>query len=408
MKPLHIILLATIVILTSCTDQKVNMNTTINEDGTCSRELWFRTNSASLLNPAEAEGTYIQGILDNDVWSKQCELKSSDRISPYPMPQALYDSLNAEIEQVKARQVQSDTLTNKDLRSIADTVQIHAHRNFSTVQEMASALPICLNGQPVKSTAQLTKQFRWFYTYYTYTESFESIAPQFAIPLSTYMSDEAAEYWLTGKPDIFKGNSGMEMKEYQDEMEQKFYRFINVNLVNDALDLLAAGYDSIGNVPLSREEFMAKKQSIIDKADELTGSPIDFDHNKFLTEQLGSDVYVKALEGSALYTQWEQRQSFYLAMLMLDVDYQLTMPGGIIEINDCSDGLFRDGELHYRLTGLRLLSQSYSIQATSKGKNDWAFVLTYLLILAAIGLSLYFSPLGRRFRNSEVTSANYR
>jgi len=398
MKSLHIILLATIVSLTSCKDQKVNMNTTINEDGTCSRELWFHTDNRSLVNPIETEDSFVQGILSDDSWSKQCEVKSSDRISPYPMPQALYDSLDAEIEQLKALQTYSDTLTNSDLRNVADTVQIHAKRNFATVEEMASTLPIHIAGQQVKSTAQLTKQFRWFYTYYTYTESFESIAPQFAIPLSNYMSDEAAEHWLTGKPDILKGYSGMEMKEYQDEMEQKFYRFINANLLNDALDILAANYNSIPDAPISREEFVAKKQSIIDKADELSGSPLDFDHGKFLIEQLGSDVYVKALDGSSLKKQWEQRQSLYLAMLMLDVDYQLTMPGSIVEINDCGDGLFRDGELHYRLTGLRLLSPSYSIQATSKGKNDWAFVLTYLLILAAIGLSLYFSPLGRRFR----------
>lgn len=398
MKSLHIILLATIVSLTSCKDQKVNMNTTINEDGTCSRELWFHTDNRSLVNPIETEDSFVQGILSDDSWSKQCEVKGSDRISPYPMPQALYDSLDAEIEQLKALQTYSDTLTNSDLRNVADTVQIHAKRNFATVEEMASALPIYIAGQQVKSTAQLTKQFRWFYTYYTFTESFESIAPQFAIPLSNYMSDEAAEHWLTGKPDILKGYSGMEMKEYQDEMEQKFYRFINANLLNDALDILAANYNSIPDAPISREEFVAKKQSIIDKADEQSGSPLDFDHGKFLIEQLGSDVYVKALDGSSLKKQWEQRQSFYLSMLMLDVDYQLTMPGGIIEINDCGDGLFRNGELHYRLTGLRLLSPSYSIQATSKGKNVWAFVLTYLLIIAAIGLSLYFSPLGRRFR----------
>ena len=75
---------------------------------------------------------------------------------------------------------------------------------------------------------------------------------------------------------------------------------------------------------------------------------------------------------------------------MLDVDYQLTMPGGIIEVLKCGDGVFRDGELHYRLNGMRLLAPNYTIRATSSGKNNWALYLSLLIVLLAVGSVICF------------------
>ena len=266
---------------------------------------------------------------------------------------------------------------------------------------MAEAMPLQVAGQQVKSKAKLEKQFRWFYTDYIYTETFESIAPTFVIPLTNYMEKDMADFWLTGTPDVMKGYSGLEMKDYLDSMEDAYMHFVNANILNDLMDVLAEHYDDITKAPVSKEEFLASKSELIERADKMSTDVLNSEPEKLLAETFKTEAYNQALkEDSVISEAWEQRQNVYVSLLMLDVDYQLTMPGGIIEIYKCGDGVFRDGELHYRLNGMRLLAPCYTIKATSSGKNNWALYLSLAIVLMAIGLGIYMVLRGRARKNS--------
>jgi hypothetical protein len=62
------------------------------------------------------------------------------------------------------------------------------------------------------------------------------------------------------------------------------------------------------------------------------------------------------------------------------------MPG---KVRDAGMGLY-DGEvIHYKLTGDRLIPGSYTITATSRVTNIWAFVVTLLVIAIAVGSFFY-------------------
>lgn len=332
--------------LTACESEHISMNTIINEDGTCAREIRFKTDSATLAQGHMGEESNIMGILDDDRW--------------------LYE--------------------------IYDTTWVWAQRDFVSLDEMTQSVPLQIAGKQIRSTATLEKRFRWFYTDYVYTETFESIAPLFKVPLSKYMNDETAAYWLTGSPDILKGYSGMERKDYLDKMEDQFTHFVNANLINDVMDVLALHYDSIPNPPVDKETFLARKDTLIELSERGTKGTADFDVEKMLNEFFGTNTYTQVLkEHPIISPAWEQRQAVYVSALMLDVDYQLTLPGGIIEINECGEGTFRDGELHYRLSGMRLLAPHYTIRCVSSGKNNWALFVSFAigifaLVLCGMGL----------------------
>ncbi len=329
--------------LTACESEHIGMNTIIREDGSCSRVVTFKADSVTLAQGHVGEQSNILGILDQDIW--QCE--------------------------------------------IYDTTWVRAQRDFATLDQMASALPLQIAGQQIRSKASLEKRFRWFYTDYIFTETFESIAPLFKVPLSKYMDEEMAAYWLTGTPDVFKGYSGMERKDYLDEMEQRFICYVNANTLNDVIDVLSEHYDSISNPPVDKATFIARKDTLIELAGKDKKSFQDFDVERMLAEFFGTEVYTQALKENPTIAQaWEQRQEVYISTLLLDVDYQLTMPGGIIEIYECGDGVFRDGELHYRLNGLRLLMPDYTIRATSSGKNNWALCVSFAIGILAIVLCI--------------------
>jgi hypothetical protein len=351
------LLLSTILLtaLTACESGHIDMNTIIYADGTCRREICFKADSVALANGSISAHSNVLDILNDNSWTYE----------------------------------------------VQDTSWVKAYRDFSSPDEMAEAMPLQVAGQQVKSKAKLEKQFRWFYTDYIYTETFESIAPTFVIPLTNYMEKDMADFWLTGTPDVMKGYSGLEMKDYLDSMEDAYMHFVNANILNDLMDVLAEHYNDITKAPVSKEEFLASKSELIEQADKMSTDVLNFEPEKLLVETFKTEAYNQALkEDSVISEAWEQRQNVYVSLLMLDVDYQLTMPGGIIEIYKCGDGVFRDGELHYRLNGMRLLAPCYTIKATSSGKNNWALYLSLAIILLAIGLCIYMVLHGRACKNS--------
>ena len=345
-------LLSTILLtaLTACENGHIDMNTIIHADGTCRREICFKADSTALANGSINAHSNVLDILNDNGWTYE----------------------------------------------VRDTLRVKAYRDFSSPDEMAEAMPLQVAGQQVKSKAKFEKQFRWFYTDYIYTETFESIAPTFVIPLTNYMEKDMADFWLTGTPDVMKGYSGLEMKDYLDSMEDAYMHFVNANILNDLMDVLAEHYDGITKTPVSKEEFLASKSELIDRADKMSTDVLNFDPEKLLAETFKTEAYNQALkEDSVISEAWEQRQNVYVSLVMLDVDYQLTMPGGIIEVLKCGDGVFRDGELHYRLNGMRLLAPNYTIRATSSGKNNWALYLSLLIVLLAVGSVICFLFKGR-------------
>ena len=351
------LLLSTILLtaLTACESGHIDMNTIIHADGTCRREICFKADSAALANGSINAHSNVLDILNDNNWTYE----------------------------------------------VQDTSWVKAYRDFSSPDEMAEAMPLQVAGQQVKSKAKLEKQFRWFYTDYIYTETFESIAPTFVIPLTNYMEKDMADFWLTGTPDVMKGYSGLEMKDYLDSMEDAYMHFVNANILNDLMDVLAEHYNDITKAPVSKEEFLASKSELIEQADKTSTDVLNFEPEKLLAETFKTEAYNQALKDAPVISEaWEQRQNVYVSLLMLDVDYQLTMPGGIIEIYKCGDGVFRDGELHYRLNGMRLLAPCYTIKATSSGKNNWALYLSLAIILLAIGLCIYMVLHGRACKNS--------
>ena len=350
-------LLSTILLtaLTACENGHIDMNTIIHADGTCRREICFKADSAALANGSINAHSNVLDILNDNDWKYE----------------------------------------------VQDTLWVKAYRDFSSPDEMAEAMPLQVAGQQVKSKAKLEKQFRWFYTDYIYTETFESIAPTFVIPLTNYMEKDMADFWLTGTPDVMKGYSGLEMKDYLDSMEDAYMHFVNANILNDLMDVLAEHYDDITKAPVSKEEFLASKSELIEQADKMSTDVLNFEPEKLLVETFKTEAYNQMLKDDPVISEaWEQRQNVYVSLLMLDVDYQLTMPGGIIEIYKCGDGVFRDGELHYRLNGMRLLAPCYIIKATSSGKNNWALYLSLAIVFLAIGLCIYMVFRGRARKNS--------
>ena len=76
----------------------------------------------------------------------------------------------------------------------------------------------------------------------------------------------------------------------------------------------------------------------------------------------------------------------YDQLLSFGSPYDLVMPG---TVTDAGTGEY-DGEvIHYQLGGERMIPGPYTISATSRVTNLWAFIVTSIVVLLALGSFFY-------------------
>ena len=78
----------------------------------------------------------------------------------------------------------------------------------------------------------------------------------------------------------------------------------------------------------------------------------------------------------------------FVDLYYLITPYSLKMPGHVVETGR---GTLQDGVINYRFAGKFLLAGDYTITATSRVTNVWAFILSGLIVLLALASLLYRS-----------------
>ena len=370
-----IIVAALMLLITSCNNKDERMLTVINPDGTCSREMSFHPYSSDVMAPLSAP-IENNGLHFSPDWQRTWTVVGDSLHHPCPMTEAQWDSLRLVFPK----------------QNISQKVLMHTSRNFQNVSEMSDSLTTSVVRHLFKATASLDKHFKWFYTDYVYHETFTitDIKQIFPVALDRFVSADTASYWFTGQPNLAEGLTGAEQKELLDEIEANVSHWFNACTFTSVCSIIAHYYDQIKNPPATREQFLANCDSII------TSSAVrsmdlfnDIDQvKKILSDYYHSDAYTPILSDSARH--WDKKlekqykQYEYLMMMAPTLDY--VMPGQVI---DAGDGKIEGNVVHYRFSGERLIPHPFDVAITSRVTHVWAYVITLLVILLAIGSFVY-------------------
>lgn len=368
-----VIVAAALLLMTSCRDNDSRMLTIINEDGTCSREFSFHPYPNSVMaQPNEAIEN--DGLHFGAGWERTWSVVGDSVRRPCPLTQEQWDSL----QQVFPKQV------------VKSKILMHSKRNFQNVSEMSDSLSSAVR-HLFKATASLDKHFKWFYTDCVYQETLAitDIEQIFSIPLDRFVSADTASYWFTGKPNLSAGLTGAEQKELLDDIEAKISHWFNACTMSFVYAQASLRYDEVKNPPVSKEQFLALKDSIVMSSAVRNMSLFDdiSQVSQIIKDFYRSDAYTPLFSDSK---EWERildkkyKSYEYLMMMAPQLDY--VMPGKVI---DAGDGEVEGNVIHYKFSGERLIPHSYTITATSRVTNIWAFVVTFLIVLIAIG-SFFF------------------
>ena len=349
------------MLLTSCYQPDVLMHTTINgkwephsvNGSGCIREITY-----SNVMSQEMRDSLWAG--DNLKWS-------------YPLPECLnIDAFGG---------------THTDIGE-GDTVTTKFYMLFDTVEEMCEQTPLQLNGVRLRSNAKLDKRFRWFYTEYTFTETFYCVSDTFKLPATNYADKAEISYWFTGQPNLVEGLSGAEASQKLGEMEPKITKWLNDNLYKTGFDFIVANYDSIANPPVSRERFIELHDSLANYLLSNENDILAINVEDALRDFFHSDAYAMFFDedapcGKALNKEFANT----LNIFWFNVPYTLTMPGTVV---DPGNGTLQpDGTVFYPFTGERLIPQDYTITATSRKPNSWAYIVSAFILLLAIISFIY-------------------
>lgn len=359
----------------SCTDQDIQMRTTIHRDGTCQRIITFVADSAALVGSHDSSLTLAQ-LLSDSGWHKSCFAKGDTARLPYPMTLEQYGRFK-------------DSHSGK---SASDTFLVCIERDFGSVEEMGAATVLQPEGVPLMPQTSLTRRFRWFYTYYTYQETYPVQSQLFVYPLSKFMDDSVASYWFTGEPDLMQGYSPAEKKETYDLLEEQLDRWLVANYVAavyDAIVYEGTGeiHDSLSGLSLDENAYLANLDSLVNYALDRHFSLGD-DIDSLFKSYFGGEVCVPAFASDRVEQQLERGLNAFMELMSLKVDYRLVLPGKIVDVGN---GVMEEDAVRYRLTGSRLIPHDYTLTATSRAVNVWAFVITVLVIILAV-VSLFLSP----------------
>ena len=368
-----VIVAVAVLLMTSCGNKDERMLTIINEDGTCSREMTFHPSQESVMALLN-EPIQNNGLHYSPDWERTWSVKGDSVRHACPMTQQQWDSLQS----VFANQDES----NKIL--------MHAKCNYQNVSEMSDSLTQAVR-HLFKATASLDKHFKWFYTDYVYQETLAitDIEQIFSVPLDRFVSADTASYWFTGQPNLTEGLTGAEQKELLDEIESNISHWFNACTMSFVYAYASLRYDEVKNPPISKEQYLALKDSIV-MSPAVRNMDLFSDISqvsKIIEDFYHSDAYTPLFSDSK---EWERvletKYKSYENLVTMKPTLDYVMPGKVI---DAGDGEVDGNVIHYKFSGERLIPHPYVITATSRVTNVWAFVVTILVVLLAIGSFVY-------------------
>lgn len=279
-----------------------------------------------------------------------------------------------------------------------------ATRHFANVDELNSFLKVSNDTtSEVGVNVELKKQFRWFYTFVTYTENYKKGIPFNHYPIGDFMSDSDLSYIYDDNFTYSREHDSLihikDLKQIpvlnhsdslrKEQLEKKkmiaLSGFLVKNMIDEYINLVANEYSTI-----SKEKYtyiLSQKDEIIKH--ELTEENLErtlSKSDKYPFERIDSMLNIK---GKSLESMNPKLHKFFSkqASKMFDcflydekIKCSTIMPGALLQTNADS---ISGNQTFWNINEKYFFAKDYQLIAKSRIVNTWAFILSGLI---AVGL----------------------
>lgn len=361
-----LLLLVALFSMASCADPD-NMLTVIHPDGSCDRAFTAYADSAFMTGSITGEANPFPVEID-DSYSIFWSYKNGKMNSNFPLSKATYDSII--------------TSGNKNYQNGEKDFIVTIGSEYKSVYDMAEKFK--LKDSHYWSNMHVRyyfdKKFRFFYSYFTYKETYQKIETRFEVPIETYLNPDEAGFWFTGSPNLAEGLNGIEIREMTGNLEEKYNKWFSHNLWNQQYKIVVNNYDRLDYKPVSKDLLIRLRDSIF-KINSKYAPNVNMEEclNSYFQTDAFSQLWEIADSPLKNFEEEFEKQDF-VKYSHNSFTYKLVMPGKIMHTN----GVNKNDTLHWNLTAPRMFYDNYIIEAQSRKANIWMFILAGVFIATAI------------------------
>ncbi len=283
-----------------------------------------------------------------------------------------------------------------------------ATRHFKNIEELNSYLKVSSDtSKEVKVDIAFKKQFRWFYTYVTYTEVYKKYMPFNQFPIENFMSEADLSYIyddnftysrehdslvhlkdLKQIPVLSRSDS-LRAKELESQKTLAYLKFMTINLAAEYVDLVAREYK-----PISKEIY----EYIIGQKDAVMKHEIEKKYleklfsnsDKYPFNRIDSMLNItgRSLEklNPIVYEELSKKINKMLNSRNDKIKCSTVMPGKLLQTNADS---ISGNQTFWNINENYFFAKDHQLIAKSRLVNNWAFILSGFIALGLLILVLW-------------------
>ena len=223
----------------------------------------------------------------------------------------------------------------------------------------------------------LMKRTGWFYTNYSLKVTYRKLQYEVPISIDDFLTKEEQILWTQGGFDNYM--NGFEMSDNLNNISDKFIKWYARNYFEISLEgikKLTENYD------LDRDkENIYKNLTDVVKVhpDDINPESVCNVLDSFYTTAYFSKLY----QANHEILDNDYKQTLSITNVILNgISYELVLPGKVLQTNA---PIIRSDTLVWKVDGMRLLFDDYTLKAEYRVINKWGFLLTGLLLVISIG-----------------------
>lgn len=285
-----------------------------------------------------------------------------------------------------------------------DKYVYEASRTFGSIDELRDWLDTDTAMGTIKPIVSLKKKFRWFYTYYDYSEVYPMTYPFQRLPvdsfltdieLSVIMDDDRTAYssgerkmiWKVKDTDYkYTPSDSMEMKKIGDQCEKKLGSWLVASIIEDYIDVLHKNFRNEAVVKAISGKKSIFKEAADKKYDIKTSEFVSADMLNAIGDSLTGSGRLKELyrDNPEIFAEFDRKIKKAKDMGVDDsFTHTLSLPGKVFSTNSEKIGL---SQMEWKLEPMYFALKDYEMKASSRAANPWIMVLSGLLAVGLIGL----------------------
>ena len=236
----------------------------------------------------------------------------------------------------------------------------------------------------------LLKKFKWFYTYYSFKTVYKQIAYELPVPIGNYLDKEELILWTQGGMSNQKLMNGCEMYNYLNEINDKFLEWYSRNCFEiswESIKEFTKGYDLDTNKENIYTDFQQAKTKIFEIEPKNVCAVLD----SFYKTNYFSQLYES--HNIQLENNFRKISTDKAEIIGNVISYELVIPAKVLQTNA---PIVNSDILIWKVDGMRLLFDDYTLTAEYRIANKWAFIITGFIVIIAIG-SIIILAKKRRF-----------